>query len=73
MERKEDSVWVKAGQWVEVNGKRGRGRDRKTWTECVEEDMKMLGLRAEDAQERLRWRKAIRGPSDPYKHGVDRR
>jgi hypothetical protein len=24
--------------------------------ECVEEDMKVLGLRAEDAQERLRWR-----------------
>jgi hypothetical protein len=61
MERKEDSDWVKGCQWVEVNGKRGRGRARKTWTECVEEDMKVPGLRVEDAQERLRWRKAIRG------------
>jgi hypothetical protein len=34
MERKEDSDWVKACQWVEVSGKRGRGRDRKTWREC---------------------------------------
>jgi hypothetical protein len=61
MERKEDSDWVKACKWVEVNCKRGRGRGRKTWRVCVEEDMKALGLRAEDAQERLRWRKAIRG------------
>jgi hypothetical protein len=45
----------------EVNGRGGRGRGRKTWRECVEEDMKALGLRAEDAQERLRWRKAIWG------------
>jgi hypothetical protein len=29
--------------------------------ECAEEDMKVLGLRAEDAQDRLRWRKAIWG------------
>jgi hypothetical protein len=29
--------------------------------ECVEEDMKVLGLRAEDAQVRLRCRKAIWG------------
>jgi hypothetical protein len=27
----------------------------------VEKDMMVLGLRVEDAQERLRWRKAIRG------------
>jgi hypothetical protein len=59
MERKEDSDWVKACQWVEVSGKRGRGRDRKTWS--VGEDVKALGLRAEDAQERLRWRRLIRG------------
>jgi hypothetical protein len=29
VERK-DSDWVKACQWVEVNGKRGRGRSSRT-------------------------------------------
>jgi hypothetical protein len=60
MEKEEDSDWVKACQRVEVNSKRRRGRGRKTWRECVE-GMKALGLRAEDAQERLRWRKVIWG------------
>jgi glutathione S-transferase len=61
MVRREDCDWVKVCQWVEVNGKRGHGRGRKTWREWVEEDMKALGLRSEDAQERLRRRKAIWG------------
>jgi hypothetical protein len=29
--------------------------------ECVEEDMKVLGLKVEDAQVRLRWGKALWG------------
>jgi S-adenosylmethionine synthetase len=37
---------------VAETGKRG---------ESVGEDVKVLGLRAEDAQERLRWRRLIRG------------
>jgi hypothetical protein len=32
MERKEDSDWVKACKWVEVNGKTGCGRGTKTWS-----------------------------------------
>jgi hypothetical protein len=60
MERKEDSDWVKACQWLEVNGKGGRGRGRKTWR-VRGEDVKALGLRVEDAQEKSRWRKAIWG------------
>jgi hypothetical protein len=31
-------------------------RGRKTWGECVRDDMKRLGLRKEDVQDRVRWK-----------------
>jgi hypothetical protein len=47
---------------------------QKRGEEYVEEDMKVLGLWAEDAQEKLNWQGgSTRGPSDPCKHGVGRR
>ena len=36
--------WVSACREITVEGSRGRGRGRKTWKECVEEDMKRLRL-----------------------------
>ena len=74
VERNDDDEWVKACQRFEVAGERGRGRSRKTWKECVEEDMRMLGLEVRDTKDRPRWRKGILGePSDPCKHGRNRR
>ena len=35
VERKFDDDWVKRCQKLEVEGKVGRGRSRKTWIECV--------------------------------------
>ena len=43
-----------------VNG-RGRGRPRKTWRECIEEDMSNLKLSVEDTQDRVVWRNGILG------------
>ena len=37
---------------MEVVGKVGRGRGRKTWLQCVNSDMKDLGLRVGEAQDR---------------------
>ena len=34
VERKEGDDWVRACQRVAVEGKRSRGRGRKTWREC---------------------------------------
>ena len=45
VERKVDDDWVKKCTKVEVVGKVGRGRGRKTWLQCVNSDMKDLGLR----------------------------
>ena len=36
--------WVSAYRNVEVVGEKSRGRGRKTWRECVNDDMEVLGL-----------------------------
>ena len=59
--RKEKDGWVSACRNVEVNGEKGRGRRRMTWKEGVENDMKDLRLRREDAQDRVKWRNGIWG------------
>ena len=42
-------------------GDKGRGRGIKTWGECVDGDMRLLGLIREWAQDRVRWRGLIFG------------
>ena len=39
-----------------MEGARGRGRSRKTWEQCVEDDMKLLSLPSEWAYFRDMWR-----------------
>ena len=34
---------------------RVRGRGRKTWGECVDSDLRLLGLKREWAHDRVRW------------------
>jgi len=36
-------------------------RSRKTWMQCVEDDMKLVKLCGNDAQDRVDWRIGIRG------------
>ncbi len=43
-----------------VEGKRGQGRPKKTWNECVQGDLKACGLSEESAYDRVAWRSAIR-------------
>ena len=42
-------------------GTRGRGRSRKTWEQCIRDDMKLLGLHPEWAVFRDMWRDLIWG------------
>lgn len=70
VERMSAANWVSACREIEVAGCRGRGRGRKTWHECVVDDMRRLGVGREAAQDRALWRGTISGkPSDPRKRG----
>ena len=59
LERMSTDNWVSACREINIAGLRGRGRGRKTWQECVGEDMKRLGLTRETAQDLAVWRRAI--------------
>ena len=57
--RKDDDDWVKKIMLFEVEGKRGWGRLRMTWSQVVEKDMRECGLKREDVKDRERWRRLL--------------
>ena len=64
VEQKDDNDWVKRCIAWEVEGIRPRGRPKKTWWDCVKNDMESLGLSQKDAQSRNKWRRRIKGATD---------
>jgi len=58
VERKEDS-WVKHCMEMDISGNKPKGRPKKTWWECVQKDMKTVGLKRDDALDRIKWRRGI--------------
>ena len=60
---------AKKATTLEVPGRRGRGRPRKRWYDCAQEDMAALNLRKEDAQQRQHWRLKIKA-ADPAAGGM---
>ena len=51
--RDEESILKKA-MMLQVNGQRKRGRPKQTWKRQVEESLKKIGLRVEEATDRAR-------------------
>ena len=58
--RKEDDDWVKKCMEYEVEGRRPRGRPKRTWREVVKEECQAHKLNTEDAMDRSKWRKLIK-------------
>ena len=58
---KDDNDWVKHCISWEVERIRQTGRPKKTWWDCVKNDMESLGLSRKDAQSRNKRRKRLRG------------
>ena len=56
LEHKSVDDWVSACRGLVVEGARGRGRSRKTWEQCVRDDMNLLGLHSEWAIFKDMWR-----------------
>ena len=44
-----------------IEGIRQRGHPKKTWWDCVKNDMESVGLSQKDAQSRNKWRRRIKG------------
>jgi hypothetical protein len=63
VERKQPDNRVSACRHIVLESvkDRGRGRPRKTWRECVEEDMSKLKLSVEDTQDCAVWKNGILG------------
>ena len=61
VERKDDNNLVKRCTKWEIKGIGQRGRPKKTWWDCVKNDMESLGLSQKDAQFRIKWRRRIKG------------
>jgi hypothetical protein len=61
VERKNADDWVTKCRDLVVEGGKSRGRNRKTWLECVEGDMFKLGLSRVDAQDRVVWKSGVLG------------
>jgi len=63
VERKDDNEndWVKRCITWEVEGIRQTGRPKKTWWDCVKNDMENLDLSQQDVQSRNKWRRRIKG------------
>ena len=69
VERKDADDWVSACRNMAVSGERGRGRCRKTWKDCMVDDMRQLRLKQEDAQDRAVWGMVFWGTVQPCKRG----
>ena len=58
--RSEDGHVLRKALEFEVEGRRKRGRPKRTWKKQVEEECRKVGLRKKDAQDRARWREGVR-------------
>ena len=45
---------------MQLPGKRQRGRPMRRYIDAVREDMQVVGVRVEDAENRLKWKAVIR-------------
>jgi len=61
LQRKDASDWVSKCRDLAVYGKKCRRRSRKTWMQCVEEDMRLVKLCRDNAPDHVDWRTGIRG------------
>ena len=58
--RKDDDHVLRKALEFELDGRRKRGRPKKTWQRQVDEVSVLVGLSKDDAQDRGRWRDGVR-------------
>ena len=78
--RRDEENILKKAMMLQVNGQRKRGRPKQIWKRQVEESLKKIGMRVEEATDRARWREGVRAiaegmrcirpPSDTRKNRI---
>ena len=61
VERKSHADGVSACRDLEVEGVKQKGRSRKSWEECVRNDLTSLGLKRDWALDHVRWKGCMCG------------
>ena len=62
--RRNDDIILKKAMMMEVNEERKRGRPKLTWRRQVEESVKKVGLKIEEAGNRTRWKEGVRATAE---------
>ena len=57
---------------MKVEGRRPAGRPKKTWRNCVQEDLSALNINEQLVQDRVQWRIAIKPRPTPTDDGTRR-
>ena len=57
------SSWTNSITSIAIPGPRGRGRPRKSWSECVKSDVDVCNIEGIDPQNREAWRSGVRRTS----------
>ncbi len=61
--RREDDHVLRRASEMEVEGVRPRGRLRKMWKQCVEEDMREKNIREVTVYNKREWERLINRPT----------
>lgn len=69
--RENDEGVLRCVENMNIPGKRQVGRPKKTWKDCVQNDLNTLGIDQRDVFDRKRWRQLINGPTPPREGNRD--
>ena len=63
VQRREEGEALSVIRNLQVEGRRPRGRPKKSWLRTVEDDMTLMGIDVHLANDRQGWREAIERPT----------
>ena len=56
VKRRDEGNWVRKCMDTEIEGKNPKGRPKRNWRQVVKDDLKLMGVEEEEAEDRDCWR-----------------
>jgi len=66
VKRREESYVGRRLLNMEPTGRRGRGRLKQRWKDIINADMRAVGVKEEDAEDRDTWKALVSAAATPY-------